>query len=241
MRSQSNHPAKDGGWYHDYEKKPIYIPSKRSAPARKQNLESEYAKMEILNWRLADDMGVSLESLNSIGVRWSNFYGAWIFPLYDGSRKLIGLNRRFKDGTKKIVAGTSGGLYLPQCEPHGIVMVCEGGGDTAALVQMGFFAIGRFTCSSCTDYIKDFFRLNKIHRYILVSQNDTLKTTPNGNNFRPGQDGAKKLKKELGLSSVIFTCPNPVKDVRELLIKLGADDARNYINDCISTKVWTRY
>ena len=79
-----------------------------------------------------------------------------------------------------------------------------------------------------------------VSRIVVVADNDTLKTAPDGRTFRPGQDGAKKLKKELGLLSVIFTPPNPLKDVRDLLKSLGVESARNYILSNVYQKVWTK-
>jgi len=249
MRVQSEHVAKDGGWYHEYgEKKPAYIPPKRSAP--KVNLDFE-GKIRL--WRtfikelpkLSIELGVSEESLELLNFCRDSGYdyssSAFACPMRDGDNKIIGIHLRCDDGTKRAVTGSRNGLFLPQgIEIQKMVFICEGASSCAALLTLGFYAIGRPSCNSGSEMLKVALKRLGASRIVIVADNDTLKSAPDGRTFRPGQSGAAKLKKELGLMSVLFTTPNPVKDVRQLLQKLGVEAARNYIQSSVDSKIWTR-
>jgi hypothetical protein len=158
----------------------------------------------------------------------------------DGDNKIIGIHLRADDGSKKAVTGSRNGLFIPQIKPEKVAYLPEGASNTAALLTMGFYAIGRPSCNSGGEMLKVALKRLGVTRIVIVADNDCLKTAPDGRTFRPGQDGAKKLKKELGLMSVIFTPPNPLKDVRDLLKNLGIESARNYITNSVSQKIWTK-
>ena len=91
MRIASDHPAKDGGWYHEYGgKKPIYVPPKRNIP--KVNLDFEQVMIE---WWLDSSeypidlgLGVTEESLMSLGFVWAWQHKAWACPMRDGDNKI---------------------------------------------------------------------------------------------------------------------------------------------------------
>jgi phage/plasmid primase-like uncharacterized protein len=158
----------------------------------------------------------------------------------DGDNKIIGIHLRCDDGSKKAITGSRNGLFIPQVEPQKVAYVCEGASNTAALLTMGFYAIGRPSCNSGGEMLKVALKRLGVSRIVVCADNDTIKTAPDGRTFRPGQDGAKKLKKELGLMSVIFTTPNPLKDVRQMLQKLGVESARDYITQSVAMKIWTK-
>jgi len=247
MRIQSEHPSKDGGWFHDYGRsKPVQMPVKRFIAPPKMKMDFQYQQNIYEGYSdkcfgiIADKLGVSLNSVKDLGVGFSEGFKSWTFPMRDGDNKIIGIHLRCDDGSKKCVTGSQGGLFIPQIEPQKLAYICEGASSTAALLTMGFYAIGRFSCNSGADMLKTALKRLDVTRIVIVADNDTLKTAPNGKTFRPGQDGATRLKKELGLMSVIFTCPNPVKDCRQLLQKLGVESARNYIQNSIGMKIWTK-
>jgi hypothetical protein len=246
MRVESPKPSRDGGWYHFYDSKikPKVMPKRFVPPKVKVDFEKIYSdglKTTKSCYGLSGELGVSEESLLSLGAV-SSIQGipTWAFPMRDGDNKIIGIHLRYDDGSKKCVTGSQGGLFIPQVEPQKLAYICEGASSCAALLTMGFYAIGRFNCNSGADMLKIALKRLGVTRIVIVADNDTLKTAPNGKMFRPGQDGASRLKKELGLMSVIFTCPNPVKDVRQLLQKLGVEDAKSYIENSIKMKIWTR-
>jgi hypothetical protein len=208
--------------------------------------------------KLAHDLGVDCDSLIDLEVGWNKPDKAWAIPMRDGDNKIIGIHLRSGDGSKKAVTGSRNGLFIPQIEPQSPAYICEGASNTASLLTMGFYAIGRPSCNSGGEMLKVALKRLGVSRIVVVADNDEIKYPPccfckgdgcedcewTGKNkskgFYPGQDGAKKLKKELGLSSVIFTPPNPIKDVRQLLQKLGVESARNYITSSVSQKIWTK-
>ena len=59
--------------------------------------------------------------------------------------RIIGINRRFRDGSKKHLKGTKRGLTYAEdwATTDGPILLPEGGSDTAALLTMGLAAIGR--------------------------------------------------------------------------------------------------
>ena len=236
QRVESNKPFSKGGWWHFYEQnspaRSLPIPRAKSVP--KANVGA--IKTTICGTELADQLGVSLASLKALGVGWSNEHNAWLFPMRNGQNEIIGYNRRFKNGEKRIVQGTNAGLYIPQVEPQSLLYICEGGSDTAALYDLGLYGIGRFNVNSGADFIKDFLTTNKIYRVVIIADNDSLKQLGNKTG-RPGILGAEKLRKDLKTSSVIWMPPSPIKDVREFKLRGGT---KQIIENDIRNKVWTK-
>ena len=154
----------------------------------------------------------------------------------NGKNELVGWNRRFENGEKKIVAGMKGGLYIPQVEPQDMAFICEGGSDTAALFDMGLFGIGRFNVSSGLVDLKQFLSANKIYKAVIIADNDGIKKY-NAGTGRPGIEGALRLKKDLGVNSVIWMPPSPCKDVREFKKRGGT---ASLIFNEIKNKVWSK-
>ena len=59
---------------------------------------------------LAEDLGVSTDSLTTIGVGYEFVGPSWIFAERDAKGEIIGLIRRFDNGKKYTVAGSKRGL-----------------------------------------------------------------------------------------------------------------------------------
>lgn len=240
MRIQSEHSAKDGGFYHEYGgKKPTYIAPKRMVKNFQFNPDV-LVQRKSQSERLAESLGVSVDSVKSLWAYRMTDGDGWLLPMRDGSNEIIGLHYRWDDGTKTAKTGSQNGLFIPQIEPQKTAYICEGASNTAALLTMSFYAIGRPSCNSGGEMLKVALKRLGVRNIVIVADNDCLKSAPDGRTFRPGQDGARKLKKELGLMSVIFTTPNPIKDVRQLLNKVGIETARAMINSSVTQKIWTR-
>ena len=78
--------------------------------------------------------------------------------------------------------------------------------------------------------VKEHLKKSKIFKVVIVADNDSIK-----NGKRAGIEGAKKLQKDIGLSSVIWMPPSPIKDVREFVRKGGT---RQLIESDINSKTW---
>ena len=118
----------------------------------------------------AATLGVSTPSLVAVGAAWAAPHSAWAFPMCDGYGNVVGIRLRNERG-KFAVRGSRQGIFLCTCgltapddtaQPAGIgrlsaaatangsqsrtLFVCEGPTDTAAAVELGFFAVGRPNC-----------------------------------------------------------------------------------------------
>jgi 5S rRNA maturation endonuclease (ribonuclease M5) len=132
------------------------------------------------------------------------------------------------NGKKICFTGSKLGLYWPR----GVVMgtsnalyICEGESDTAALLSLGFDAIGRPSCSAGTDDILGLLRGHDKH-VVIMTDKDDWKIRPDGKKYKPGQDGAYRLAKEIKpiVKSLKVVRPSKYKDIRKWLIN-GATHA----------------
>jgi hypothetical protein len=183
---------------------------------------------------LAGQLGVTVASLLTLGCCWADKHKAWAFPMFSADRKIIGIRLRNNEGRKWAVTGGRSGLFMPAlAHRQDTVFLPEGPTDTAALISMGFYAWGRPNCMAGNEIIKEAVKLYRIRKAVIVSDNDELKQVGNREQ-RPGLIGAKKLKSEIGIKSVIFI--PPTKDIRDYL-KNGA--TKEMVMTIINKKVWT--
>jgi hypothetical protein len=159
--------------------------------------------------RLAEDLGLSVESLRRFRVGWCAKEGCSTWPMSDASGRIVGVNRRFSDGARRLMPGHMAGLYLPDdlsVEPDAPLVVCEGATDAVAGRDLGFQCVGRF---SCTHGVRLLVELVKARRPGLLV---TI-----GNTDEPGRRGAESLAAAL-LPYVpalkVVEPPAPCKDLR---------------------------
>lgn len=238
MRVQSSHPSKDGGWFHNYsdEIRP-YLPPAKPAFKPCRNIKEIWDGLECSHDEavsFANKLGVSIESLTALQC--ARRGAAWAIPMRDGDNEIIGIHLRCDDGTKRAVVGSRNGLFCPQVEAQELVLLPEGASNVAALVTMGFYAIGRPSCCAGAEQIKVALERLGVRRAMIIGDADEIKF----GGKRPGYAGAMKLKSELGIKSSIWFPPNPLKDVRQLLNKVGAETARAILLSDINGKVWTK-
>lgn len=94
--------------------------------------------------RLADDLGVDAASLGRLDIGWSRESSAWSFPMVDAAGRVRGFRLRTDTGRKFAVRGGSEGLFIPaDLDPSQPLLLPEGPTDTAALLGLGFAAVGR--------------------------------------------------------------------------------------------------
>ena len=244
QRIESTHPntGKSGGWWHFYDEKKVFRP--RAPMPQRKSAETEIDCEAILascthgtNWKLAESLGVSIDSLNALNVVWSIKAMAWFFPMRDGAGNIIGIRTRNQAGEKKAVLGSKQGIFIPDEElKQPVAYGIEGPTDSAALITMGLFPIGRPNNICGGDMIRDAMRRMNIWRMVIVADNDELK-----HGKRAGIEGAERLKKELKeFSTCIWIPPSPIKDARELLQRIGPDASRRLIESDVAKKVWTK-
>lgn len=171
--------------------------------------------------RFACELAVNADSLRRLGVGWSAERGAWTFPMRDPAGRIVGVRLRFGNGEKLSVKGGHEALFIPSGIPGPAapwpdgarLYITEGPTDCAALLTLGFRAIGR---PSCTGGVRYAVELSRGRPTVIVADADP-----------PGQRGAKALADVLRTHCpdvrIIFP-PSGAKDIREA-VKRGATSA----------------
>lgn len=134
-------------------------------------------------------------------------------PFYRATGKPVGIQKRYEDDSKRFFPRSSLGLIIRDFRPCQTLIICEGATDTMAVNEVYktnrmYNVIGRASCQSGTEYIKEAIRLWKPQRILIVADND-----------KPGVGGAIRLSEELEKeprSTIIVQSPPPeYKDFRE--------------------------
>jgi DNA primase len=125
----------------------------------------------------------------------------------DASGLVVGIRLRRPDGRKLSVRGGKEGLFIPADLPDGgRLLICEGPTDTAALLDLGFSAVGRPSCTGGTRHLVELVRLRRPSELVIVADGDG-----------PGQRGAEGLAATLAAYCAVvrvITPPAPHKDAR---------------------------
>jgi len=104
--------------------------------------------------RLAASLGVSQGSLSRLGIVWVAARHVWGFPMRDAAQRVIGIRLRTNGGFKFAVTGSHNGLFWPEdLTGAGPLLICEGPTDTAALLDLGYDAIGRPSCAGAAEMV----------------------------------------------------------------------------------------
>jgi len=188
---------------------------------------------------LADDLGVSITALRSVGIGWATRAdlerlhaggkgwqddppdGAFTLPERDGSGRIVGLTLRAPDGRKGFPRGAKRGLIVPESigSRSDPVLIVEGATDVAAGETLGLAAVGRPSNTGGADHLA---QMLEGRRAIVAAENDAK---PNGS--WPGRDGAKAVAERLAgawSEPVAWALPPAdVKDVRAWLQGRVAD------------------
>ncbi|MBM4020214.1 MAG: toprim domain-containing protein [Planctomycetes bacterium] len=197
MRVKSDRPVRNGGWLHRTATAmpPPRPPCRVYVPAHPEPEQDWRALLE--RWtgrtapadfaRLAHLLGVSAASLRRLGAALSDRPGTWAFPMCDAKRRVIGIRLRAEDGRKWAVAGSHNGLFWPDgLAGIGPLLVCEGPTDTAALLDLGYDAIGRPSCTGVVDLVIQVVRAQRRRDVVIVADADG-----------PGIEGANRLAEAL--------------------------------------------
>jgi hypothetical protein len=227
MRVQSARPVKNGGWFHPFDAargRPVAPPPRRQPPT----INATALHRAWLGATTAEalaayaaTLGLSAPSLAAVGAASAPPHSAWAFPMSDGYGNVIGIRLRNERG-KFAVRGSRQGIFLAAVPAQKALFVCEGPTDTAAAVELGFFAAGRPNCCCGGLEIRTHARRHECARAVIVSDND-----------KPGLDGARKLGSELKLPYAVYV--PPAKDLREF-VRLGG--TRAMIENTLNHTVW---
>ncbi len=159
-------------------------------------------------------LGVSESSLARLECGWSAAEDAYTFPMRNGFGEIIGMSLRGRNGTKWAIPGSRLGLFIPYNLGHsGPIFLPEGASDTAALLDLGFDAIGRpqalIRNEERLQWIRDLLAtpLCRNRPVVIVADNDK----------GAGWAGAKQLARDLRIccrSIKILPPPPWCKDIR---------------------------
>jgi hypothetical protein len=221
MRTESAKPMKNGGWLHKLTE-PAPMPRRRPKPVPAAPLPSiDWAALADRYRRQADiptlaaDLGVSVESLMRLEAGWDG--RCWTFPMRDAGDKIIGIRLRGPEG-KLCVKGSRTGIFWPlevyRNSPQ-LLFITEGPTDCAAMLSMGFDAIGRPSCLGGAGIITEWMSRNK-REVVVMADNDPPHRRPDGTEWRPGWDGAVRLVEQIkqACRSVRLVKPPRHKDIR---------------------------
>jgi hypothetical protein len=212
-RVESAHVWGDAGWFHR-----LSAVSRSRTRTRTVELDAgghdfadlareyEMACPAARRAHLASTLGVSVESLARLALGWDE--RAYTVPMQDGLGRVRGIRRRFPNGKQVCVTGSKNGIFVPRGLTHtGLLLVCEGASDAAAMLDLGFEAIGRADCNSGRKQVLRHVRKHRPEAVVVVADNDVV-----------GRRGAGHLALALTLHCAhvrVITPPESIKDARE--------------------------
>src|SRR5207244_601153 len=143
----------------------------------------------------AKRLGVSEQSLRALRVTYSRKHRATAIPMRDGYGNLTGFRLRAPDGRKWAVETSQNSLFLPWLEPARTAFLVEGATDCMAAITLGYFGIGRHSCSGGISPAVDAIKRLGVTGVIICGDNDIVQEWDRGRN--PGLAGAEMLAKYL--------------------------------------------
>jgi hypothetical protein len=156
---------------------------------------------------LANQLGVSPESLKRLGTGWAAERHAWAFPMRNAVGEVVGVRLRSASANKSAVRGGKEGIFIPADLPEGgRLLITEGPTDCAALLDLGFAAVGRPSCSGGSRHVVELVRRLAPADVVAVADRDW-----------PGQRGADRLATVLVAycpAVRVIVPPAPFKDAR---------------------------
>jgi hypothetical protein len=178
--------------------------------ARKWISDCENSHVE----ELATRLGVTPESLRLLNMGWCIHQSAWVFPMLRTGKRLIGVRIRCRSGKRFAVKGSKNGLFIPNNFPDdGVVYVCEGESDTAAMISSSLPCVGRASCHGG----------ERLMGELLDNRNVVICADRDG----PGREGASSLANYLKTRCTGVTMMSPpikYNDIREWLNGEGKEE-----------------
>lgn len=171
--------------------------------------------------RLASKLGVSVSSLKYLVTGWDG--KAWTFPERNGTGLIVGVSRRFEDGSKRCAVGSRRGLtYSVNKSPlPGPVLIVEGASDVAAGLTLFMKTVGRPSNVGGREMLAVLLRKSR-RKLIVIGERDKK-----DDGRWPGMEGCRTvaagLGKSLGRMVSAKLLPDNAKDLRAWLRESGVD------------------
>ena len=222
MRVEAGRPTRNGGWLHWLRNqrpgqrlpRRIVIPLISAAPPveiaeMSSKFQQDAGAFGTLA-KLGAELGLSVESMRRFGVGYCQDQHCSTWPMADADGRVVGINRRFADGSKKLFPRHHAALYMPVDLPGDLqdqqLLIAEGATDAVAALDFGSWSVGRFSCSHGADLLKRLVKARRPAGVVIVADRDA-----------PGQRGAGRLASDLlpyvGRLKVICP-PGHIKDLR---------------------------
>lgn len=246
MRVKSDRETSDGGWLHRVNGD---IPTRRVfRPKARRLTDSELSARfgpQARHWyvgknkeikELAETLGVAAWALDALKV--GADADSYTFPELNHHGQIIGVNRRFPDGTKRCCIGSRRGLTFTEdwADAPGPVLIVEGASDVAAGLTLGLCVIGRPSNTGGVEYLKRLLSKHLERRIVIVAERDEkdltqLPATHDAKCFCcgccfPGKFGAVqtsiRLSKRLDRIVEWSFVPGHAKDLRGWLTSMSA-------------------
>jgi len=171
---------------------------------------SQAIRTDVLD-RLADGLGLSIESLRRLRVGWSGEHRAYTFPMTDGRGSVLGIRLRLPSGRKLSVCGGKEGLFIPaDLSEASPLLITEGPTDCAALLDLGFTVVGRPSCKGGSRLLVELVQRRQAAEVVIVADADS---------HDAGQRGAENLAAAL----IAYAA-----SVRVIAPAAGCKDAREW-------------
>jgi hypothetical protein len=222
MKVESDWKHKAGGYIHKLSPdlkqriKNVFRKCQKSEPKKPPSYWHEVVMSAVDNAdapkkveQLSRQLGLSITALSRLMVGWDG--KAWTFPMWDGFGNLCGVRTRYPNGNKRSVKGSRNGLFYPLevwKYEHNLLFICEGPTDTAAILDLGFDAIGRPCALGGCQLLTDFLAASR-RPVVLMADRDER-----------GIRGMKQLIeviKPYVARLSLLTPPRGIKDAREWL------------------------
>jgi hypothetical protein len=186
--------------------------------------------------QLANSLGLTIDSLTSLGIGWSEEHRAWSFPMADPEGNVLGIRLRPLKGKKFAVTGGKEGLFIPSTVDEGdsALLICEGPTDTAALLDMGFRqVVGRPSCAGGVKLLVEMVGKRQPPEVVIASDGD-----------EPGRRGADNLASVLVAHAAavrVIVPPDGIKDARAWLQAGGSrQDVEQSIAGASVRRLWNK-
>jgi hypothetical protein len=170
---------------------------------------------------IAQWLDVSVKALQAIGMGYLTSQCACTFPIRNGLREIVGIQKRFSDNGKECIKGSSVGLFIPKdFMPNSLVYVTEGVTDTMAAFDLGLNVVGKFSAMCGDDDLCTLVDTN-VPVHIIADNGEA--------GLHSSYKLARRLRKRQDAQVVVLPYSSDICDLRSMKSVLGAKKCLHWI------------
>lgn len=247
MRVKSHKAMKNGGWLHmpsdtDLATTKPFVARPKERRKTDQELTRQFGPLA-REWYIGKDaemaelavkLGVAAWALDAIYVGFDSH--CYTFPETNEHGLVVGVNRRFPDGSKRCVLGSRRGLTFAEewADAPGPVLIVEGASDVAAGLTMGLNVVGRPSNTGGVEYLTRLLGRFKRKITIIAERDEKDRSTLDRHDPKcqccgqcwPGRFGAieTSLRLTKNLKRIVdwTLLPDQAKDLRGWMVSRSA-------------------